>query len=176
MAHRDIKLDNIIVKDDLDVALIDFDLAEKRDDIRKVPAREVTLQGTKGYFPPELWLYEDLIAEDPNIVYDLTKSDTFSYGVMLFQLVTGLSPFEQAVESDGLYNLMGKGTKKSLDAFWSYLPEGCGLSSLQDEGVHFRDLIEKLLTPEPTERLCIEEIKAHPWFTNYSPSTLAAKT
>ena len=43
MAHRDIKLDNVIIKDDLDVALIDFDLAEKRDDIQEVPAKEVSL-------------------------------------------------------------------------------------------------------------------------------------
>ena len=56
MAHRDIKLDNVIVKDDYNVALIDFDLAEKRKDIRSVPAKDVTLMGTKGYFPPELWL------------------------------------------------------------------------------------------------------------------------
>ena len=61
MAHRDLKLDNIIVKDDLDVALIDFDLAEKRLDVRHVPANDVVLKGTKGYFPPELWLFKELV-------------------------------------------------------------------------------------------------------------------
>ena len=43
IAHRDVKLDNVIVKDDLDVALIDFDLAERRKDVRQVPAKDVTL-------------------------------------------------------------------------------------------------------------------------------------
>ena len=132
MAHRDVKLDNVIIKDDLNVALIDFDLAYKSENIRAVPANDVTLEGTLGYFPPELWLVDELLQANPNLKFDLTKCDIFSFGVLLFQLVTGLSPFEKAVESDPLYLLMGSGTKQGLDSFWSNLPEECSLSHMQD--------------------------------------------
>ena len=94
---------------------------------------------------------------------------------MMFQMVTGLSPFDQAMETDGLYYLMSKGTQECLDAFWGYLPKEAQLKNLEDGGIYFRDLIQKLLTPEPYERLSVAEIMAHPWFTSYTKSPTAAK-
>ena len=84
IAHRDLKLDNVIVKDDLDVAIIDFDLAYESSNLTSVPNEKVKLHGTKGYFPPELWEFQELVEEDPLRTFNYLKADAFAFGVMMF--------------------------------------------------------------------------------------------
>lgn len=48
--------------------------------------------------------------------YDAPKVDIFALGVILFAVVFGKLPFEFAVESDKLYQLI---RKKEFAAFWS---------------------------------------------------------
>ena len=55
------------------------------------------VRGTPGYMPPEMMVLERL---DGDSVFDLKKADSFSLGVMLFQLATGICPFVRAVTTD----------------------------------------------------------------------------
>lgn len=79
--HRDIKPENIMLKSKncLEIKLIDYGLAEFRND----PEILFKKSGTPGYCAPEVLLGKH---------YD-TKSDIFSLGVIMYQILCGCSPF-----------------------------------------------------------------------------------
>lgn len=81
--HRDIKLDNILIKSHapLKIKIIDFGFAEKinRDKL-------VNGQGTAGYIAPELF---DSSPYTENC-------EIFSLGILFFILLSGNSPFRSA--------------------------------------------------------------------------------
>ena len=80
ICHRDIKPDNIMVDDDLNVKITDFGIAQ-------LPNSELTLTadqlGTPNYMSPESFL-------TPKVDQ---RSDLFSLGVISYQLCVGLLPF-----------------------------------------------------------------------------------
>jgi len=102
--------------------------------------------GTKGYQAPELLL---------NRPYDLL-ADVFSAGVVLFILLTGYPPFEQAHKSDRWFRPLAKG---DYNKFWE-LHSGCQISNDQD----VKDLLQRMLTYNPKNRITIADIKQHKWF------------
>ena len=74
--HCDNKPDNVIIKDDLSLALIDFGHA------KSVAARYSNICGTKKYWPPELRVIND----DGRGMTDYlpAKIDSFTLGMSLF--------------------------------------------------------------------------------------------
>ena len=77
---------------------------------------KTTYVGTRGYQAPELSL------DKP---YDFA-CDIFSMGVVLFILITGYPPFEQAHYSDRWFRPLAKG---DFNKFWKY-HAGCSISNL----------------------------------------------
>jgi len=102
--------------------------------------------GTKGYQAPELLL---------NRPYDLL-ADIFSAGVVLFILLTGYPPFEQAHKTDRWFRPLAKG---DYNKFWE-LHAGCQISNDPDA----KDLLQRMLVYNPKNRITIAEIKRHKWF------------
>jgi len=99
--------------------------------------------GTRGYQAPEQ------LKREPY----KKACDIFSAGVVLFILLTGYPPFEQAMRSDKWYNpLVRKDTKK----FWKQ-HEGCGVDK------DCQDLIGKMLAYKAHDRPNISEVLDHPW-------------
>lgn len=83
MVHRDIKPANIMIEDGTQrVKLTDFGLARATDDVRLTKTGMVT--GTPLYMSPEQAMGET--ADE--------KSDLFSFGAVLYEMLTGESPFE----------------------------------------------------------------------------------
>ena len=82
VAHRDIKLENILLDSDLNVKVADFGFAAYKN-IHALNTR----RGTKTYMAPEI---------REGKIYNGKKVDTFSLGVVIFTLVQGNFPFLKA--------------------------------------------------------------------------------
>ncbi|MDH4161972.1 MAG: serine/threonine protein kinase [Nitrospirota bacterium] len=81
LVHRDIKPSNIMIKRNGEVKLMDFGIAHTRHmDALTMPG---TLIGTPAYMSPEQILGQPL---------DI-RSDLFSFGIVLYEMFTGVKPF-----------------------------------------------------------------------------------
>jgi len=85
LVHRDIKPSNIMIKRNGEVKLMDFGIAQSRNlEALTVPGM---LIGTPSYMSPEQIMGQQLDA----------RSDIFSFGIVLYEMFTGVKPF---IESD----------------------------------------------------------------------------
>ncbi|EAX98939.1 CAMK family protein kinase [Trichomonas vaginalis G3] len=100
--------------------------------------------GSPHYAAPEV------IKAEP---YDGKAADVWSLGVVFYTLLTGRRPFEDA----SLKNLLTK--IKTADYKMPDFPPA------------IQDLIRKMLTVDPTQRITIAEIKQHPCFRLLLPQT-----
>lgn len=135
--YRDLKLENIVVGLDGHIKLCDFGLSKQ---IACSDDRAYTLCGTKEYMAPEL-----LKGQGYN-----KEVDWWSFGVLIFILLTGCMPFKR-----GSRTKMEQMLENRILNYPLFLDE----SSV--------DLIEKLLVISPQERLGssnVEEIMKHSFF------------
>lgn len=117
LCHRDIKSSNILLDENLAAKLADFGLAyaSKDGSICFEPVN-TDIRGTPGYMDPEYVITQELTE----------KSDIYSYGVVLLEMVTGRRAVEEGknlvessrmlMESDaGLTELVDPKIKDSFD-------------------------------------------------------------
>ena len=144
VVHRDLKLENILVDDNLNLKIADFGFAcYKSIDALK------SYRGTMTYMAPEI---------KEGKTYKGTQVDLFSLGVILFIIVQGIFPFKEARKEEYFYGLLLNGR---FDTYWNKV-NGNSLSA------SFKDLILKLFSYDGNNRPTMEEIRAHPWVTDSS--------
>ncbi|KAH8961045.1 hypothetical protein BDL97_05G030200 [Sphagnum fallax] len=115
--HRDFKASNILLEDDFTPKVSDFGLAKEAADGGKSQHVSTRVMGTFGYVAPEYAMTGHL----------LVKSDVYSYGVVLLELLSGRKPVDIS-QPHGQENLVT----------WAR-PLLCsreGLEMLVDSGLH----------------------------------------
>jgi serine/threonine protein kinase/beta-lactam-binding protein with PASTA domain len=83
VVHRDIKPGNVMITHSGQVKVMDFGIARAISDSSATVAQTTTILGTAQYFSPEQARGETVDA----------RSDLYSTGVLLFELLTGRAPF-----------------------------------------------------------------------------------
>lgn len=136
--HRDIKPENILVSKSFKCAKIcDFSSAEKLTE-----GYLTSSAGTPAFTPPELCQEFEI----PPLAYPI---DIWSLGVTLYCVIFGAYPFTGNTLTDLYENI----TKKSL-TFVTDPPTSKEL----------KDLLGKMLSKNPMERISITQLQKHPWF------------
>ncbi|GFY82249.1 protein kinase superfamily protein [Actinidia rufa] len=148
LIHRDLKPQNLLLSTNSDNAVLkiaDFGFA------RSLQPRGLaeTLCGSPLYMAPEIMQLQK---------YD-AKADLWSVGAILFQLVTGRTPFTGSNQIQLLQNIM-KSTELQFPPEKKNLNPDC------------IDLCRKLLRRNPVERLTFEEFFNHPFLSQGQPDEL----
>lgn len=89
LLHLDLKPSNVLLDDGLGVKLADFGLAKVYHSVTRDSMRSME-GGTKSYMPPEAF----------SLAYKPTQaSDVYSYGILLWSIITGEQPYNNAMSS-----------------------------------------------------------------------------
>ncbi|KAK4752883.1 hypothetical protein SAY87_021681 [Trapa incisa] len=177
--HRDLKPDNLLIGQDGHIKLTDFGLSKvglinSTDDFtgpqvsssgflredetldhhstNREQRQKHSVVGTPDYLAPEILL---------GMGHGKT-ADWWSVGIILYELLVGIPPFNADHPQKIFDNIMNK------DIPWPKVPEEISYDAY--------DLIDKLLTENPVQRLGATgaaEVKQHPFLKNINWDTLA---
>ncbi|KAG2552352.1 hypothetical protein PVAP13_9KG423500 [Panicum virgatum] len=147
--HRDLKLENLLLDAAGNLKVSDFGLSALTEQLKADGLLHTTC-GTPNYVAPE-------VIEDGG--YDGATADIWSCGVILFVLLAGYLPFEDE-------NIIALYKKISEAQFTcpSWFSPGA------------KNLITRILDPNPTTRITIAQILEDPWFKKgYKPPVFDEK-
>ena len=136
IVHRDLKPENLLLTSDHILKIIDFGLSNYYNKNNNKLLE--TPCGSPCYASPEM------LSGDG---YDGFKIDIWATGIILFAMLCGYLPFDHK-DNDKLF-------KKILQCKINY-PKNLSSDS--------KDLIKKILVPNPRKRISIPEIKEHPFY------------
>jgi serine/threonine protein kinase len=142
IAHRDLKLENLLLDRHRNVIITDFGFANRMDDL---------MQGSCGspcYAAPELFSKEPYVG---------SAADIWSCGVTLYATLVGYLPFHDDPANpngDNLDLLYEHIVNKPL-----YFPDYISTDA--------RDLLSMMLIPDPAHRATLVSVMAHPWLAPY---------
>uniref|UniRef100_A0A669CX36 Ribosomal protein S6 kinase n=1 Tax=Oreochromis niloticus TaxID=8128 RepID=A0A669CX36_ORENI len=155
IVYRDLKLENILLDSNGHIVLTDFGLSKEFDQAE----RAFSVCGTIEYMAPE-------IVEGGESGHDKAV-DWWSLGVLMYELLTGGSPFTVDGDENSHTDIAKRIAKKDPP-----FPK--------DMGPLAKDLIQRLLIKDPKKRLGsgpngAENVKKHPFYQKINWEDLAAK-
>ena len=146
VAHLDLKLENLMLGNNFQLKIIDFDGSES------LSSQRTTGRGTADYRAPELM---------NGNCKDFAAADIYSMGMILYIFKTSELPFEE--EKDEKINprsLNGK-FRNDKQAFWNEKSARFGPRFFSQE---FVELINGMLECDPQKRFTMEDVKNSRWF------------
>ncbi|EEB08292.1 CAMK/RAD53 protein kinase Mek1 [Schizosaccharomyces japonicus yFS275] len=148
IAHRDIKLENILLVSSNElffrIVLTDFGVARQAENGQRMS----TYVGTPEYTAPEIKAIKRRKLQRGECSYGL-EVDLWSLGIILYLLLSGTSPTFQANPETLQPQVQFTGN------IWKKVSRQA------------RDLITKLLEPEPSKRLNVLQTQNHPWIARH---------
>ena len=147
--HMDIKQQNVLVDDFLNVRLTDYSISLKYDtNQEKIQLKK---EGTCYYMSPEV------IEKKKIDTCDASKIDVYSFGVLLYFLAFHTYPYQlDKVDSNNYLGIL-KNIKEEELVF----PEGTGHSKL------FKNFVAKCLEKDIKKRYNIYQVMNDPWIKGY---------
>ncbi|KAJ9081356.1 hypothetical protein DSO57_1015438 [Entomophthora muscae] len=145
--HRDLKLENLLLDRNRNIIITDFGFANQfgkhGDDLM------ATSCGSPCYAAPELVVSDGMYAG--------SAVDVWSCGVILYAMLAGYLPFDddpENPEGDNI-NLLYKYILSTPLSFPDYV------------GSDARDLLRRMLVPDPTKRCKVKDIMNHRWMSQF---------
>lgn len=146
LVHRDLKLENLLLDTNENLLITDFGFVNefhRNNELMK------TSCGSPCYAAPEL-----VVTTKP---YMGRKADIWSCGIILFAMLAGYLPWDddpanpKGDDIPKLYHYITR-TKLKFPGYITAVP---------------RDLLRKILVPDPKKRININELIRHPWLKQY---------
>ncbi|KAL6890529.1 hypothetical protein ACP4OV_008784 [Aristida adscensionis] len=146
--HRDFKASNILLENDFHAKVSDFGLAKQAPEGR-TNYLSTRVMGTFGYVAPEYAMTGHL----------LVKSDVYSYGVVLLELLTGRRPVDMSQPS-GQENLVtwARPILRDKDRLQELADPRLGGQYPQDDFVRVCTIAAACVSPEANQRPTMGEV------------------
>ena len=158
VCHRDLSLENVLVSSE-NCLIIDMGMCLRvpySDPTRQGNVTDVTrgtirrlikpqgVCGKHNYMSPEIFANTN--------AFDGFSIDLWAAGVILYIMLTGFPPYDQASQTDQRFDLIVNGNLiRQLESWDIRLSQNGG------------DLLQSMLQVDPRDRLTLAEIMAHPW-------------
>ncbi|GMP33720.1 hypothetical protein CsSME_00006916 [Camellia sinensis var. sinensis] len=151
--HRDLKSENLLLGEDMCVKVADFGIS----------CLESQCGSAKGFTSTYRWMAPEMIKEK----HHTKKVDVYSFGIVLWELLTALTPFDNMTPEQAAFAVCQKNARPPL-------PSTCPVA--------FRHLINRCWSSNPNKRPHFEEIvnilevyaasieQDPEFFLSYSPS------
>ncbi|XP_057416462.1 serine/threonine/tyrosine-protein kinase HT1-like [Lotus japonicus] len=127
--HRDLKSENLLLGEDMCVKVADFGIS----------CLESQCGSVKGFTGTYRWMAPEMIKEK----HHTKKVDVYSFAIVLWELLTGLTPFDNMTPEQAAYAVTHKNARPQL-------PSDCPLA--------FSHLINRCWSSNPNKRPHFDEI------------------
>ncbi|KAL0356061.1 UNVERIFIED_CONTAM: Serine/threonine/tyrosine-protein kinase HT1 [Sesamum radiatum] len=127
--HRDLKSENLLLDEDMCVKVADFGIS----------CLESQCGSAKGFTGTYRWMAPEMIKEK----HHTKKVDVYSFGIVLWELLTALTPFDDMTPEQAAFAVCQKNARPPL-------PTSCPAA--------FRNLIHRCWSSNPVKRPQFDEI------------------
>lgn len=157
VAHRDLKLENVLLNEQGVIKVIDFGLSHvyprAADGSVDRTTRLHDVCGSKSYAAPE-------VLANTADGYDGYAADMWSLGVSIFAMLSGFFPLDEATVNDWRFPKLIDAQRRghsTVSSVYQWYKRPVHLSA------EVRHMIDGLLTIDPRRRMTMEQLRQHPW-------------